>query len=168
MNNYSSKYNSRIFHTFSTILVIPKRRNKNEKEITMNIQDLVVEIQSQKASIRYLQEHPKVAASTIMHETPEYCRGALNMLKYLTQYVNMNLTCFDIPAYVLMAMDKYNLEYHGVKCVGVDWDMQLFHFEYQGEQHLWFQTDAIDCNADTDHIRCVIDNQFLPMKGKRV
>lgn len=134
----------------------------------MNIQDLIKEIQEQKESIKYLQDHPNIAKNTIMHETPEYCRGALAMLKYLTEFTNMQMTPQNVPLSMKSNMTEYDLEYQGVKCTGVDWDMKLFQFEYKNETHLWIQTDDIRCTADTDHIRCVIEDQFLPMKGSRV
>ena len=132
----------------------------------MNIQDLISEIQSQKESIKYLRDHPNVAKNTVMRETPEYCRGALAMLRYLTEYANMQITSDEVPLSMLSCVEKYDVEYKGVKCIGVDWETKLFLFEYDGEVHIWFQTADVDCTADTDHIRCVIEDQFLPMKGR--
>lgn len=48
------------------------------------------EIDRQIESITYLRNHPEVARHTIMHETDEYCRGALNMLEYLKTYIELN------------------------------------------------------------------------------
>jgi hypothetical protein len=48
------------------------------------------EIERQIESIKYLQEHPEVAKKTIMHETDEYCRGALAMLDYLKTYIELH------------------------------------------------------------------------------
>lgn len=57
----------------------------------MVIKEIICEIEQQIDNIKYLQEHPNVAANTIMHETPEYCRGALAMLNYLKTYIERNL-----------------------------------------------------------------------------
>lgn len=56
----------------------------------MTINELLEEIEFQIESIKYLRDHPEFAKSTIMHETPEYCRGALNMLLYLKTYIQRN------------------------------------------------------------------------------
>jgi hypothetical protein len=58
--------------------------------IAMTINALLEEIEQQIESIEYLRDHPEFAKTTIMHETPEYCRGALNMLDYLKQYIKHN------------------------------------------------------------------------------
>ena len=50
-------------------------------------EEIKQEIDKQIESITYLKEHQEVAMNTIMHETPEYCRGALNMLNYLKTYI---------------------------------------------------------------------------------
>lgn len=60
-------------------------------------------------------------------------------------------------------MTKYNLNYLGVLCTGVEWgNPNKFNFTYQGKDFEWTQQQYIDCSADTDHIRCVIEEQFLP------
>lgn len=51
------------------------------------IKEIKAEILDQIAFIEYLRDHPEIAKHTIMHETPEYCRGALNILKYLKEYI---------------------------------------------------------------------------------
>lgn len=53
----------------------------------MTIDDILEEIEQQIESIEYLRDHPEFAKSTIMHETSEYCRGALNMLSYLKTFI---------------------------------------------------------------------------------
>ena len=64
-------------------------------------------------------------------------------------------------------MDKYDLEYKGVRCYGVQWeaDPPLFAFTYEGSDHIFEQTRYISQTADTDHIRCAID-QFLEVMEK--
>jgi hypothetical protein len=56
----------------------------------MTIDEILEEIERQKDSIQYLREHPEVAEYTIMHETVEYCRGAMSMLNYLKTYIELN------------------------------------------------------------------------------
>ena len=51
------------------------------------IEEIKKEIDQQIENIKYLQDHPEIAQHTIMHETEEYCRGALNMLSYLKEYI---------------------------------------------------------------------------------
>lgn len=55
----------------------------------MTIEEMLEEIERQIDSIQYLRDHPEVAKTTIMHETDEYCRGALNMLNYLHQFITI-------------------------------------------------------------------------------
>ena len=57
----------------------------------MGVKEIICEIDEQIDNIKYLQIHPDVAATTIMRETPEYCRGALTMLNYLKTYIERNL-----------------------------------------------------------------------------
>lgn len=56
----------------------------------------------------------------------------------------------------------YDLEYRAVKCVGVYWDAKpyVFHFRHLGYEFYFRQTREISQSADTDHIRCAIDQFF--------
>ena len=66
-------------------------------------------------------------------------------------------------------IDKYDIEYMGVKCTGVDWTRHIFYLTKDGNKYTYMQTKAVYCNADTDHIRCVIEEQFLPWwKDERI
>lgn len=56
----------------------------------MTVDELLEEIDQQIESIEYLRDHQDFAKHTIMHETPEYCRGALNMLLYIKTYIHHN------------------------------------------------------------------------------
>lgn len=56
----------------------------------MTVEELLEEIEAQVSAMEYLRDNPEFAKSTIMHETPEYCRGALNMLHYLKTYIEHN------------------------------------------------------------------------------
>ena len=56
----------------------------------MVIEEMLCEIERQINNITHLQKHLDTI-TTIMHETPEYCRGALTMLKYLKTYIERNL-----------------------------------------------------------------------------
>lgn len=55
----------------------------------MTIDEILEEIERQKDSIQYLREHPEVAEHTMMHETVEYCRGAMSMLNYLHKFITI-------------------------------------------------------------------------------
>lgn len=59
-------------------------------------------------------------------------------------------------------MDKYNFKYKGVICTAVDWESNpyQFFFLYHGEEYVFTQKRYISQSADTDHIKCVIE-QFL-------
>lgn len=62
-------------------------------------------------------------------------------------------------------MNKYDLEYLGVVCTGVDWkypDENVFYFLYNGKNYEFTQVRDVCCAADTDHIKRVIKEQFLP------
>lgn len=57
----------------------------------MEVKEIICEIDEQINNIKYLKEHPEVAKNTIMHETPEYCRGALAMLNYIKRRLNYEI-----------------------------------------------------------------------------
>ena len=52
--------------------------------------------------------------------------------------------------------DKYNIDYDGVVCTEVNWKTKEFYFTFKGKEYKYKQQGDISCNADTDHIRCVI------------
>ncbi len=62
-------------------------------------------------------------------------------------------------------MTKYNLEYKGVKCTSVEWNEKcnLFYFEYLDKEYAFPQLMYVNASADTDHIRIIIEEQFLPI-----
>ena len=53
--------------------------------------------------------------------------------------------------------DKYRVEYDGVVCTEVNWETKEFCFTFKGKKYKYKQQGDISCNADTDHIRCVIE-----------
>ena len=59
-------------------------------------------------------------------------------------------------------MTKYDLEYKGVTCIAAEWEAEppRFVFKYKGFTIGYVQKRYISQSADTDHIRCVIE-QFL-------
>lgn len=61
---------------------------------------------------------------------------------------------------------KYDLEYKGVKCTGVDWENDIFFLTLAGEKHEYTPEEWISCSADTDHIRCVISEFVEKIKEK--
>lgn len=62
-------------------------------------------------------------------------------------------------------ISKYDIEYMGVKCTEVEWNepiYTIFHFVKDGKTYNFVSKKHYDCSADTDHIRCVIEEEFLP------
>lgn len=53
--------------------------------------------------------------------------------------------------------DKYHIDYDGVICTAVNWETKEFYFTFKGKEYKYKQQCDISCNADTDHIRCVIE-----------
>lgn len=58
-----------------------------KKICILSIEDILNEISEQIENMEYLKEHQNVAQSTIFHETPEYIRGAINLLTYMKQFI---------------------------------------------------------------------------------
>lgn len=58
----------------------------------------------------------------------------------------------------------YGLSYLGVICYSVHWNEKgnIFTFIIEGNSFDFLQTEPVYASADTDHIRCVIEEQFLP------
>ncbi len=56
----------------------------------MTIDEIKSIIDTQIGNIQYLREHQAIAKRTIMRETKEYCRGALDMLNFLKDYIELN------------------------------------------------------------------------------
>ena len=58
----------------------------------------------------------------------------------------------------------YDVEHMGVKCTGARWNFDcenIFRFEKDGEEFIFAQQKDIESNSDTDHIKKVIEYQFL-------
>lgn len=66
---------------------------------------------------------------------------------------------------------NYNLEHKGVRCVGVKWDSNptpIFNFQYNNKVYEYRQTlTDISFHADTDHIKYIIEYDFLHYIRKR-
>lgn len=60
--------------------------------------------------------------------------------------------------------NHYDLTHKDILCVAVDWNSEPKRFVLvdlkKNEACLYHQVEEHDCSADTDHIRCVI-NEFL-------
>lgn len=58
-----------------------------------------------------------------------------------------------------MRIDVYSIEHKGITCTGVDWtdSPSRFFFSIGPFQFVYKQNGQYNCKADTDHIRCVID-----------
>lgn len=65
---------------------MPKNNHCNFKDV------IIKEINKQIESTQYLRDHPEIAKQTILQETDEFCRGALNMLDYLKWYIENAIT----------------------------------------------------------------------------
>ena len=61
-------------------------------------------------------------------------------------------------------MTEYNLRYRDVTCLAVDWENDVFVLDYADRVYNFKPIRYISQSADTDHIRCVID-QFLEVKN---
>lgn len=59
----------------------------NDKTCTLSVEDILNEISEQIENMKYLKEHPNIAQSTVFNETPEYIRGAINLLTYMKQFI---------------------------------------------------------------------------------
>lgn len=57
---------------------------------------------------------------------------------------------------------RYDLEYKNVVCTAVNWETKVFYFTIDKKEYKFLQKEYVDCNSDTDHIRYVIEYQFLP------
>lgn len=57
----------------------------------MDVQEILQEINEQIDSMHYIKEHQEFFEKhSMMHETPEFVRGALSMLKYLKEYIELH------------------------------------------------------------------------------
>lgn len=56
----------------------------------------------------------------------------------------------------------YDITYLGILCEGVCWKTQTFYFVKDDKHYKFEQLGDISCSADTDHIKRVIKEQFLP------
>lgn len=57
----------------------------------MDVQEILEEINEQIESMHYIKERQEFFEKhSMMHETSEYVRGALNMLEYLKQYIELH------------------------------------------------------------------------------
>ena len=61
---------------------------------------------------------------------------------------------------------EYDLEYKGVKCTGVNWEDDVFYLTLAGKEYTYTPEEWISCSADTDHIRCVIEEFIEKIKEK--
>ena len=57
-------------------------------------------------------------------------------------------------------MNKYDITHKDVTCIAADWENKKFILQYRGYTFSYTQKFDIVANADTDHIREVID-EFL-------
>lgn len=62
---------------------------------------------------------------------------------------------------------EYSLTFKEVTCIGVDWEKKVFIFLINGIEYIHEQKEDFSCSADTDHIRCVID-EFINAKKEEL
>lgn len=63
------------------------------------------------------------------------------------------------------SISRYDIKFKGVTCYGVTWDDKKenkFYFTFNNNNYEFKQKGQISFSADTDHIRYIIENQFLP------
>ena len=67
---------------------------------------------------------------------------------------------------------QYDIGYRDVLCTGVKWrypEKNIFYFTKDGKDYKFEERYYIDSQSDTDYIRSVIVNQFLPWwKNERI
>ena len=57
-------------------------------------------------------------------------------------------------------MNKYNITHKGITCTDVDWETDTFYLEYKGIKYIYKSLGKVSCCADTDHIRCIIEESI--------
>lgn len=62
---------------------------------------------------------------------------------------------------------EYSLTFKEVTCIGVDWEKKVFILLINGIEYIHEQKEAFSCSADTDHIRCAID-EFIEAKKEEL
>jgi hypothetical protein len=62
---------------------------------------------------------------------------------------------------------EYSLTFKEVTCIGVDWEKKIFIFLINGIEYIHEQKEDFSCSADTDHIRCAID-EFIEKKKEEL
>lgn len=82
----------------------------NDKQYNLSVEDVLHEITDQIKSMEYLREHPNVAQSTIFRETPEYLRGAINLLTYMKQFIENHSELVSEKEIESLAIDIWNTD----------------------------------------------------------
>ena len=80
----------------------------NYQQYNLSVEDILHEISEQIESMEYLKEHPNVAQSTIFCETPEYLRGAINLLTYMKQFIENHSELVSKQEFEPLAIDIWN------------------------------------------------------------
>jgi hypothetical protein len=77
----------------------------SQKKYSLSIEEILLEIKDQISNMEYLKEHPQIAQSTILHETPEYLRGAINLLTYMEQFIENHSELVSEKEVEVLAID---------------------------------------------------------------
>ena len=82
------------------------RRSAGEVKGLKGVQVQIDEIDS----MEYLKEHPNIAQSTMFRETPEYLRGAINLLIYMKQFIENHNELVSEKAVESLAIDIWHTD----------------------------------------------------------
>lgn len=82
----------------------------SDKMCTLSAEDILSEISEQIRNMEYLKEHPTIAQSTMFHETPEYLRGATNLLNYIKQFIENHSELVSEKEVESLAIDIWNTD----------------------------------------------------------
>lgn len=81
-----------------------------QKICTLSVEDVLNEIFEQIENMEYLKEHQDIAQSTMFHETPEYIRGAINLLTYMKQFIENHSELVSEKEIEDLAIDIWNAD----------------------------------------------------------
>ena len=82
----------------------------SNKICTLSVEDILKEISEQIDNMEYLKEHPNIAQSTMFRETPEYIRGAINLLTYMKQFIENHSELVSEKEVEVLARDIWNTD----------------------------------------------------------
>lgn len=84
--------------------------SESNKKCTLSAEEILDEIKDQICNMQYLKEHPEIAQSTILHETDEYLRGAINLLTYIQKFIENHSDLVSEKEVESLAIDIWNTD----------------------------------------------------------